>query len=342
MESQFSEDRALVELSVRRQTPPIDSQSSNAVEAHKGDREVKNRSSTSSGRAGIENDQMAGSNPIAYRSEQTSPRRVSNPKRFSEISEIDLAQQEQDSRQFVKSRQNRVPSSGDKKAIGRTSSNKGGKRSSAQESDIRARPSEARTQNSASDRTPSDLRSENKNVKSASPRSEGAEGAKNVKRAEETEGEKGEKGAEGEKETEGGQEEDIPNKTVDDYAGPGRPERKYSSDGILQLPKYHRQLNDPVTPTITRQPDPSLYFDSPDAIRAQQFFSPFLKTSSYTRIGPPENAAQQALASLGVIDNAKLALTRVRNLNIDDRTEALGIVQRFAERSLKVQKRAAV
>ncbi|KAH8110626.1 hypothetical protein DFH11DRAFT_1619298 [Phellopilus nigrolimitatus] len=122
---------------------------------------------------------------------------------------------------------------------------------------------------------------------------------------------------------------------LDDYPGDSNrpPVRKYDEDGVLMLKGVHAQLNPPAPPKL------------PMLISAQRFARRLrtpssaklaaasaksnLRVTPYNNRAAPQAAARLEHNKLGVVDNAHLALSRVRDLSVRNRRDALGIVQKL-------------
>ena len=109
--------------------------------------------------------------------------------------------------------------------------------------------------------------------------------------------------------------------------------RKYDESGLLVLKGQHAQLNQPIPPSVASFVTPKLRpFGLPSPVLAKASEESSLTISSYADRAIPETASKPANDGLDIIDNAKLALSRVRDLRVTEREKALQLVHGFVTR----------
>lgn len=125
------------------------------------------------------------------------------------------------------------------------------------------------------------------------------------------------------------------NPALNDYTGES-PVRKYDEKGLLVYPGQHAQLSQPITPKVTSFVSPTpLQSGASDAeLKRVSTLVPALVVSSYAGRAIPKAASKQVGAGLDIMDNAKLALCRVRDLRNTQRTKAIRLVQTYVDREI--------
>ncbi|KAI5122369.1 hypothetical protein M0805_004126 [Coniferiporia weirii] len=118
---------------------------------------------------------------------------------------------------------------------------------------------------------------------------------------------------------------------LNDYAGgPDRqPTRKYDEDGILVLKGEHAQISQPIRPVLPTFAPHRL--PATIQVRVSGSVETSLRIASYADRAMPGAAGQPKKNVLGIMDNAQLALSRVRDLEARPRNKALSIVRKMAD-----------
>lgn len=106
------------------------------------------------------------------------------------------------------------------------------------------------------------------------------------------------------------------------------PVRKYDDNGILELKGRHEQITPVVPSVLPKLPTPSATASAATASSA-------LKVISYLDRAPPV-----PVSNASIVDDASRALSRVRELDMPRRRNALGIVERMAKTAGELEKRA--
>lgn len=111
------------------------------------------------------------------------------------------------------------------------------------------------------------------------------------------------------------------------------PSRRYDENGLLTLKGLHEQLNPAVRPILPKFAKPSKLSSRAASTAKKTPVAPTLRIVPYVDRAPPKSANDPDNNMLGVFDNAKLALSRVRDLEMSDRRDALGIVEKMAKKT---------
>ncbi|KAL5533719.1 hypothetical protein ACEPAG_179 [Sanghuangporus baumii] len=123
---------------------------------------------------------------------------------------------------------------------------------------------------------------------------------------------------------------------LNDYPNEERnptPARKYDENGILQLKGPHEQINPVVAPILPKLPTPSVTTSDATSLRSLQLLS-------YLDRVPPMPIAHKDHEFAGIVDDASRALTRMREVNMHRRRDALSIVEKMAKSAGKLDKGA--
>lgn len=116
---------------------------------------------------------------------------------------------------------------------------------------------------------------------------------------------------------------------LNDYTGEP-PVRKYDESGLLVLKGEHAQLNQPIPPRVSSIIATKMRpFGLPSPILVKMAEQAGISVSSYAERAVPETVNKLSEGGLTIVDNAKLALSRVRDLRVTEREKALQLVEGF-------------